>query len=182
MHSTNFVLARDVKLPVATVARYLGLLETSYVTAPLTPYLRSRRSRLLKSPKIFVADSGLAGHLASVRDMGPDADEPMRGPLFETYVHQNLRALVEAHLPDAEVMYWSVHGLHEVDFVVARGRRSMAIEVKAGSGFGGSDVASLSAFLKATPGAFAGILAYNGTEAVRLGDRIFAIPLALLLS
>lgn len=174
-------LARDVKLPVATVVRYLGLLETSFVTALLRPYLRSRRTRLLKSAKIFVADSGLAAHLTGVRDLAPVADEPLRGPLYETYVHQNLRALVEAHLPDAELAYWSVHGRHEVDFVIARGRRCMGIEVKAASRFGGSDVAGLRAFLEATPGAIAGVLAYNGTEAVPLGERVYAIPLARLL-
>ncbi len=175
-------LAREVKASVATVGRYLGLLEASFVVALLTPYLRSRTARLQKSPKLFVSDSGLASHLAGVRDIGPRSDEPLRGALYETYVHQNLRALAETHLPDAEMHYWAVHGRHEADFVIARGRRSMAVEVKAASRFGMRDVAGLRAFLDTTPGAFAGVLAYNGAEAVALGEKLFAVPLALLLS
>jgi hypothetical protein len=175
-------LARDAKLPVATLARHLGVLETSLVLSRLSPHRRSRASRLIKSPKLFVTDSGLAGHLTGVRDLRPTADEPLRGALFETYVLQNLAGILGAHRERAELGFWSVQGRHEVDFVVSLGRRVIGIEVKAASRFGSGDVAGLRAFLQSTPGAAAGILAYNGSETVPLGERLYAVPLATLLS
>ena len=175
-------LARDARLPVTTVSRYLGLLEASFVLARLAPHLQSRATRLLKSPKIFVADSGLAAHLAAATDLAPEADEPMRGALVETHVYQNLAGILAAHLPQARLDYWSIQGRHEVDFVISLGREAVAIEVKAGAKFGGRDLAGLKAFKAQTPGVRAGILAYNGTEALRLGDDLYAIPLSLLLS
>ncbi len=175
-------LARDAKMSVATVARYLGLLETSFVVARLAPYLRSRTTRLIKSPKLYVTDSGLAAHLTEVRDLGVGADEPLRGALFETYAYQNLAGILAAQADRAELGFWNVQGRHEVDFVLARARRCVAIEVKAGSRFVDRDLGALRAFLEKTPGAIAAVLAYNGPEVVPLGNRLFAVPLGLLLS
>jgi predicted AAA+ superfamily ATPase len=175
-------VARDAKLPATTVSRYLGLLETSFVLHKLPPFLRSKSSRLIKSPKLYCTDSGLAAHLTGVEDLGAAADEPLRGPLFETFVLQNLAGILGAHLPRAEVSFWSVQGRHEVDFVVSSGRRTVAIEVKAATRFGDRDLAGLRALAAATPGLGAGILAYNGREALQIGERLFAVPLGLLLS
>ena len=175
-------LARDAKLPVSTVGRYLGLLETSFVLARLAPYLRSRATRLLKSPKIFLSDTGLACHLNAVKDLRVTTNEPLRGALYETYVYQNLSGILGAHMPEAELGFWSVQGRHEVDFILSHGRRAIAIEVKSASRFDRSELAGLQALRSNTPGIVAGVLAYNGTEAVALRDNLFAIPLGLLLS
>lgn len=175
-------LARDAKLPVSTASRYLDLLEISFVLEPLTPYLRNRTTRLIKSPKQFVTDSGLAAHLTAVTDLTASADEPLRGALFETFAFQNLAAILDAHLPRAEVAFWNIQGRYEVDFVVSTPRHAIAIEVKAASRFSRRDLRGLEAFKAKTPECRAGVLAYNGGEAVALGDDLFAIPLGLLLS
>lgn len=175
-------LARDAKLPATTVSRYLGLLEASFLLTRVSPFLRSRASRLIKAPKVFMTDSGIAAHLAAVTDLSPTSGEPLRGALQETYVCQNLLAILGAHLPRARVDFWSVQGRHEVDFVITAGRSSIAIEVKAATRFGDRDLAGLRAFVGTTPEARAGVLAYNGREAVPLGSNLYAIPLGLLLS
>ena len=65
---------------------------------------------------------------------------------------------------------------------VSPGRGAVAIEIKAASRFGDRDLAGLEAFKAQTPGVRAGILGYNGTEALSLGGGLFAVPLGLLLS
>jgi predicted AAA+ superfamily ATPase len=175
-------LARDAKLSASTASRHLGLLEASFVVSRLPPFLRSRVSRLIKSPKIFVSDSGLAASLAGATDLAPTADEPLRGPLFETYVYQNVAAILEARAPRAELSFWGVQGRHEVDFVVSQGRTAVGIEVKAGTRFRDADLAGLRTFVGRAPQTRAGILAYNGTEALKIRPGIFAVPLGLLLS
>lgn len=175
-------LARDAKLNHTTASRYLGLLEASFILRRLGPYLSNRSSRLIKSPKIFVADSGIAAHLGTVASLDPAAGEPLRGPLYETYVAQNLVALLESHWPEARLHYWNIQGRHEVDFVVEHGRQSLAIEVKSATRWGQRDLAPLRAFLDSTPHCRAAILAYNGVQAVKLQDRLWALPLGLILS
>ena len=174
-------LARDAQLPVATLSRYLGVMETSCLVSRLPPYLDNPASRVVKSPKLFFNDAGLAAHLAGIRDISPVADALMRGPLFETYFLQNLTEILSARWPEAGLHYWNVQGRHEVDFVIAEGNDSLAIEVKASTRWSDSDLAGLRAFLAGTPRCRAGILAYGGRDSIALGDRLFALPIALVL-
>jgi len=174
-------VARDAKLNAVTAGRYLDLLEASFLIRRLPPFLKNRSSRLVKSPKLHFTDSGLAAHMAGITTLEPGRDDLLRGALFETYVAQNLAALLEAHLPDTQLTYWHEQGRHEVDFVIEADRKVFGIEVKAATRWSESDLSGLRAFLERTPACVAGVLAYNGKEAVKLDERLFAIPLGHLL-
>ena len=105
----------------------------------------------------------------------------MRGSLFATYVVQNVSALLEACLPDAQLSYWQEQGRHEVDLVIEFNRRVVAIEVKAATRWNEKDLSGLRAFLHRTPSCLAAVMTYNGTEAVKLDERLWAIPMGHLL-
>jgi len=175
-------LARDAKLSAATAGRYLGLLEASFLVRRLPPFLKNRSTRLIKSPKLYVSDSGLAAYLTGVESLEPTRDERLRGALFETYVAQNLAGLLDAHLPDAQLAYWHEQGRHEVDFVIESGRKVFAVEVKTAARWTEDDFSGLRTFVDRTPACAAAILAYNGREALHLGGKMFAIPLGHLLA
>lgn len=174
-------LARDAKLKAATAGRYLSLMEASFIIRRLGPYLSNRASRLIKSPKIYMSDSGLACYLAGLTDPSTLADDPLSGAMFETYAAQNLEALLAAHWPHARLAFWNIQGRHEVDFVIEAGRACLAIEVKSASRWTDKALSGLRAFLAVTPSCRAAILAHNGSTAVRLGDRLWAVPLGMLL-
>jgi predicted AAA+ superfamily ATPase len=174
-------LGRDARLNAATVSRYLGLLEVSFLIRRLPAFRRNRSSRLVKSPKLHFTDSGLAAHLAGVTSLEPGRDDLLRGALFETYLAQNVAALLEAHVPDAQLSYWHEHGRHEVDLVIEHNRKVVAIEVKAATRWTERDLSGLRAFLERTPDCRAAVLAYNGNEAVKLGERLWVIPMGHLL-
>jgi uncharacterized protein len=70
---------------------------------------------------------------------------------------------------------------HEVNFVLELGRSVFALEVKAATRWSEKDLSGLRAFLERTPACVAAVLAYNGKEAVKLSERLFAIPLGRLL-
>lgn len=175
-------LARDAKLTAATAGRYLGHLETSFLVRRIPPFLRNRSSRLIKSPKLLFTDSGFAAFLAGLKQLEPGRDDRLRGALFETYVAQNVLAILEAHAPDARVGYWHEQGRHEVDLVIEHGRSVLAIEVKAGTRWTDADLSGLRAFLDRTPPPALGILATNGRSATTLGPRLHAIPIGHLLA
>lgn len=175
-------LARDAKLTAATTARYLGLLELSFVAGRLPPFLNNRASRLIKSPKFYMSDSGLACHLAGVAGEALLRAFPSYGALFETYAGNNLAAILAAHRPEAGLSFWGVQGRHEVDFVIESGADCWAVEVKAAERWDARELAGLKAFLKHAPRCKAAILAYNGKVPVRLGEKLWALPLGLLLS
>jgi hypothetical protein len=175
-------IAAEAKLPATTTSRYLDVLETSFVSAPLQPFLRSRKARLLKTPKLYVTDSGLAAHLCQVGDLSPAANERLRGPLYETFVAQNLRAIVEVHLRRAELGFWNVQGRHEVDFVISTRSAVLAIEIKAGPRWTEADLSGLRAFASGRSDVRALVLAYQGREAYAIEPGIFAVPIGMLLT
>ena len=175
-------LARDAQLSEPTARRYLNLLETLMVIHRLPPFLGNRSKRLIKSPKLYFADSGLAAHLAGVTELGTSPAEPLRGPLLENYVLQNLRAALEPHLVGARFYFWHEQGRQEVDFVIEHGRKLVAVEVKATGRLNMDDTRSLRDFLRRTPSCVAGVLTYFGEEILPLGEKTWAVPLHCLLS
>jgi predicted AAA+ superfamily ATPase len=174
-------LGRDAKLNAMTAARYLSLLETSFVVTRMNPYFANRASRLIKSPKLYVTDSGLAAHLIGVTETQV-MNDPIKGALLETYVAQNLAAILDSEWPGTRLSYWHIQGRHEVDFIIEHGRETLAVEVKAGPRWNDRDLAGLKAFLDKTKQCRAALLAYGGQETVQLGERLWAVPLAVLLS
>jgi len=175
-------LGRDAKLSSITTSKYLSILETSFILSKLNPYLRNKASRLIKSPKIYISDSGLACYMAGIHALQVDEREPLLGAMFETYIAQNLISIVGGRWKEDELYFWSVQGRHEVDFIIEAGRNCLAIEVKSSARWEKKDLSGLEAFVNSTPPCVAGILGHNGTEAVRLGEKIWALPLDLILS
>ncbi len=116
-------LGRDVALPQPTVHRYLNLLETSYLLVRLSAYAVNRTKRLIKSPKLYWGDTGLALHLA-----GSEAPD---GAHLENLVLHDLLAWRDARLDRADIFYWRTAIGEEVDLVIEAGGRLLPIEIKA---------------------------------------------------
>jgi predicted AAA+ superfamily ATPase len=173
-------LGRDAKLSAATVSRYIDLLEASFVIYRVRPFLNNRASRLIKSAKLYMSDSGIACHLTGLQD--PPPDDTFMGGMLETYVAQNLISILDATWPAAGLHFWNIQGRHEVDFVIENGTKCLALEIKSATRWHERDLSGLKAFLSATPDCVAGILAYNGRNSVRLGERLWAVPLGQVLS
>ena len=174
-------LGRDAKLNAVTTGRYLNLMETSFVIDRLPPYLGNRSSRLIKTPKLYFTDSGIAAHLTGGGEGGKIVDQ-LKGALVETWTAQNLRSILGAHWPEARLHYWNIQGAHEVDFVIESGRHCMAVEVKSAGRWHSRDMQGLETFLRATPHCRAAILAHRGESVAKAGDRLWALPLGVILA
>lgn len=162
-------LGRDVGLPQPTVRRHLNLLETSYQLVRLPPYSVNRTKRLIKTPKLFWADTGLALFLAG-------ENEP-RGPHLENMVLADLLAWRESRIEPPTVLYWRTATGEEVDLVVEWRGRLLPIEVKASSRVRPADARHLRTFRDEYPdSARAGLLLYDGDEVFWLTDGVLAAP------
>jgi hypothetical protein len=162
-------LARDVALPQPTVHRYLNLLETSYLLVRLPAYAVNRTKRLIKSPKLYWGDVGLALHLGGL-------PEPT-GSHLENLVLHDLLCWRDARVERAEILYWRTAGGEEVDFVLEVGRRLIPIEVKATARPRLRDTVPLRAF-RAEYGkaARAGLLLHTGSMIEWLAPDVLAVP------
>lgn len=162
-------LARDVALPQPTVHRWLNLLETSYLLVRLPAYAVNRTKRLIKAPKLYWGDTGVALHLAG-------AEEPA-GAHLENLVLHDLLAWRDARRERAEIGYWRTASGEEVDFVIEAGGRLLPIEVKAAARPRLADCAHLRSFRREYgKRARAGLLLHAGSTVEWLAPDVLAAP------
>ena len=162
-------LGRDVALPQPTVHRYLNLLETSYLLVRLPAYAVNRTKRLIKSPKVYWGDTGVALHLTQ--------EEEPRGAHLENLVLHDLLTWRDSRLDHAEVFYWRTTIGEEVDFVIEAGDRLLPIEVKATARPRLRDITNLRTF-RAEYGerARAGLLLHAGEMLDWIAPDVLAVP------
>lgn len=162
-------LGRDIALPQPTVHRWLNLLETSYLLVRLPAFAINRTKRLIKTPKAYWNDSGLALHLA-------DSSDPT-GAHLENLVLNDLLAWRDARLDRAEIFYWRTAAGEEVDFVVEVGGRLLPIEIKSSARPTLRDAMHLRTFRKEYGArARAGLLLHTGKSVEWLTPDVLAAP------
>jgi predicted AAA+ superfamily ATPase len=162
-------LGRDVALAQPTVHRWLNLLEASYLLVRLPAYAVNRTKRLIKTPKVYWADTGLAMHVAGLT-------QPT-GALFENTVLLDLLAWRDSRIGTTDLMYWRTVTGVEVDFVVESQGRLLPIEVKTTARPTVADTAGLRTFL-ADYGAAApaGLLLHTGDNLEWIAPGVLAVP------
>ncbi len=162
-------LGRDTALPQPTVHRYLNLLETSYLLVRVPAYAVNRTRRLIKAPRLYWADTGMALHVTGSGEVP--------GAYLENLVLQDLLAWRDARLDRAEILYWRTASGEEVDFVIETGDRLLPVEVKATSRPRLGAAAHLRTF-RAEYGeqARAGLLLHTGPALEWLAPDVLAAP------
>ncbi|MBI3450008.1 MAG: ATP-binding protein [Acidobacteria bacterium] len=162
-------ISRDLALAQPTVHRYLNLLEASYLLVRLPAYSVNRTKRLVKSPKLYWGDVGLALYLAGLA-------EPT-GAHLENIVLHDLLVWRDARSKRAEILYWRTTSGEEVDLVIEDGDRVLPIEIKATTRPRLGDVAHPRAF-RHEYGARArlGLLLHCGTSIEWLTPDVLAVP------
>lgn len=171
-------LGRDAQISQSTAHRYLNLLEATHLFERLPAYTASHTTRLLKSPKAFWLDPGLAVFLAGYFDASTLQAGREFGSFFETMIFAHLRTLLSLMTPRARLYFWRTQSGSEVDFVVEHGRRILAIEVKMTDAPGYRHGKGLQKFLQEQPNAVGGLLIHCGTMTKRITENIIAVPWA----
>ncbi len=158
--------------------RYLDLLEMSYQIYKLQPFFSNHIKKLVKSPKIYLQDSGLASWFFQLPDLAALQASPHKGALLETFICHELMALCNEG-DFYSLSYFRTADGHEVDFVVSHGDRHLLIECKSQLSTSLSDLKGITYFRKTHPESIAWIM-YPGEEIKYLAPNTYAIPLSFL--
>ena len=124
-------LANDCGITQATARNWISLLEASYILYRLPPFFRNIGKRLIKSPKIYFYDPGLAAFLIGITDPTQIDVHPLKGALFETMI---LSELVKIKLHQGmtnNLLFYRDSNGNEVDVIIPHGIDITAIEIKA---------------------------------------------------
>lgn len=164
-------IAGDCGVSVNTVKDWLSLLETSYVIYLLRPYHKNFGKRLIKMPKLYFYDVGLACHLANIPRENL-AFSSLKGPLFENMV---VLDLYKAYLPEVPpLFFWRDQSGHEVDCLIDTPQGLQAIETKSSQTAQGDFTRGLKRFQHIAPN-IKGTLIYGG-DAQRTVQDITYMP------
>ena len=136
-------LANDCGISHHTASAWLSVLEASYVVHRLPPHHSNFGKRLVKTPKLYFLDTGLAAWLAGIEQPEQLATHPLRGPLFETWVVSELLKARFNRALTSNLYFWRDRSGHEVDAVVELGERLVPVEMKAGQTVAGDFFAGL---------------------------------------
>lgn len=126
-------LARDARIAPGTAREWLSLLEDSFLIRLVPPHHSNRTKRLIKSPKLYFLDAGLAAWLAGWRDPEPLRLGPLAGAIFETHVFGQLLRRFRHRAREVEITFWRTRDGEEIDFLVEAGGRVTPVEVKLGT-------------------------------------------------
>lgn len=123
--------ARDVGVAPNTIKAWISVLQASHMVHLLEPYHRSLGKRLVKSPKLYFLDTGLAANLMGLYSWQEIANSPMAGALWETYAFGQIqRHLLSRGIGNPPLYYWRTKDGREVDFIIEKGGRFIALEAK----------------------------------------------------
>lgn len=174
-------LSRASRLTQTTLKRYLALLETLFLVVRLPAWARNPGKRLVKSPKVFLPDTGLLAWLLDISAEKLATLPGLPGHLVETWVACELLKHLAFSERGLSLLHYRTQTDVEVDFVLEdRLGQLTGIEVKASASIDGGDFKGLRHLQETEPQSFRrGIVLYAGREIVPFSDQLFAVPLSI---
>lgn len=175
-------VGRDAGLPHTTLTRYLALVETVFLVHRLPAWSPHIGKRLVKAPKLHLADTGLACHLIGADARRLRDDRALLGRMLETFVVGELRKQLSWAAPQASLYHFRTAGGSEVDVVLEQTDGSVAsVEVKGSATVTASDFVALQALRDQLGNQFrAGIVLYLGDRVIPFGEKLWLVPIHAL--
>ncbi len=158
------------------VRRYLDLLSSTFMVRQLRPWTRNPGKRIIKSPKVYVADSGMLHSLLGIESPQDLAAHPKVGASFEGFALEQVMNRLE--IPPGDAWYWATQGGAELDLLVIRGSRRFGFEFKRTDA--PKRTRSMLAALDSLQLERIDVI-YPGGSSYRMHERIRAVPLESLL-
>ncbi len=125
-------IANDCSITVPTAKSWLSVLQASYICFTLQPHSSNFRKRLVKTPKLYFYDVGLACRLLGIQEEAQVNTHPLRGNLFENLVVADvLKSKLNQGL-DSQMFFWRNRAGFEIDLIMDKGNQLHPIEIKSG--------------------------------------------------
>ena len=129
-------LASDCGIAVDTARRWISILKTSFIIFLLPPHHHNFNKRLIKSPKLYFYDTGLACFLLGIKDASILPNHPLRGALFENHIAAEVVKTFHHHRQKPPVYFWRDRTGREIDLLLDMNNTLFPIEIKSGQTIG----------------------------------------------
>ncbi len=175
-------LGGQVGLDSKTAARYTGVFEQMFLLKRVDVWAHNRLKRLVKTPKLQFIDAGILAFLIDLGVVEAKQDRRRFGNVLESFVYGELLKHATAAEGSFQLFYYRDMDMVEVDIVIENAAgQIVCVEVKAGATVRPEDLHGLKKIASAAGSQFRmGVLLYDGTETLPLGNRLWAAPLSTL--
>lgn len=175
-------LGGQVGLDSKTAARYTAILEQLFLLKRVEAWSRNHLKRVIKTPKLQFIDTGLLAALMNVTTIEVLNDRRRFGCLLESFVYGEIMKHAMTAQDDYLILYYRDIDKVEVDIVIENTAGELiGIEVKASASVKSGDLHGLKKLAEAAGPLFKmGVLLYDGTDVLPLGDRLWAAPISSL--
>jgi predicted AAA+ superfamily ATPase len=175
-------LGGQVGLDSKTVAKYIGIFEKMYLLRRIEVFSNNQLGRITKTPKLQFIDSGLLSTLIGLNKQEILIDRSRFGNVLESFVYSEILKHITTSNEDYQVMFYRDLEKVEVDFVLENARSQVVgIEVKATATVKDTHFKGLKKLAAICGANFQmGVLLYDGSETLPVGDRIWAVPISSL--
>lgn len=171
-------LARDVGIAPNTAKKWISVLQASGQIFLLEPYYRSITKRLVKSPKLYLCDTGLAAFLMGFENWEGLARQPIVGALWETHVVMQIVKHFLSQGKNVPLWYWRTSQGEEVDLLIERGGQFIAVECKYAEHVDDKSLKGINSLLKSygQDSLIAGYVASRTPRRYKLNERVSVVP------
>lgn len=173
-------LGRSLGVTYHTTNRYLDILEGHFLVRRLQPWYANLGKRLIKTPKIYLRDTGLLHYLLGIQTENDLVQSPRRGASWEGLLVEQVIALEKIYHTGSQFWFFRTCTGTEIDLMVDRGKCRIGYEFKCSTSVNRADAAGLLAGLSDKV-IHKAMLVYAGTRHYQLNDQIDVIPAELLL-
>lgn len=165
-------LGSELGVSDKTIESWLSLLEASYLIVRLRPYFENFGKRMIKSPKLYFTDAGLACYILGIENTQQLSRDPMRGFLFENMVVMDLMKARLHRGRDPNLYFYRDQHQLEVDLIYKQGHELIPIEIKVSQTFNQQFLKPLQYYQRniAQDRALNGYLIYSGEHEQKLSD------------
>jgi predicted AAA+ superfamily ATPase len=122
-------LGESLGITYHTVRNYIDLLEQTFILRVLPPLQSNLKKRLIKSPKVYIRDSGLLHSILEIEDFNDLLGHLILGASWEGFIIENILS----EFPDWRASYYRTSSGTEIDLILEKGQKRIAIELKASS-------------------------------------------------
>ncbi|MFN5170297.1 MAG: ATP-binding protein [Cyclobacteriaceae bacterium] len=164
-------LSNESGVDVRTVQSWLAVLESSYVLFNLQPHHANFNKRIVKTPKLYFHDTGLACSLLGIKSANELTHSHFRGALFENYVVAECIKNKHNSGSSTAYFYWRDNKGVEIDLLAEKGGKLVPIEIKSAQTFRAEYVANIQKW-NSFSGNKGGMLLFDGEQHFRQSDQI----------
>ena len=157
-------LAGEVGVSSTTLGEWLSILEASFLVFRLPPAVTNISKRVVKSPKVYFTEVGLAVHLLGIENAGQMARDPLRGSLFENMVVADAMKQRANMGKEPRLSFLRTGGGFEIDLISSSGGEVRPIEIKSAMSWHSDFAAGPLRFIEETPRAVSPTVVYDGAD------------------